>query len=223
MPAAGARMAYLTGDQANLNGDEAVTGIMVRDILRGETFVFFPGQHYGGTLEVYLQALGYWVFHLPQKPVTLRLAQVVLSAATTALVYLCARRMLPTVRQAVFAAALYAIGPWFNVLGGATAFGFYVVGTTLGIGALYCALRLTDARPRNIGWMFGLGLCAGLGFWNSLTSVYLILPALLWALPQLVREIRALGAAAAGLVIGAAPALSFMLRAHRLPVRLSRG
>jgi hypothetical protein len=216
--AAAVRIAYLAGDKANFNGDEAVTGIMVRHILRGETFVFYPGQHYGGALEVYLQALPYLVLRLPADPVTLRLAQVVLCAASTALVYLCARRMLPATSQALCAAAFFAIGPWFNVLGGATALGFYVVGTTLGVGALYCALRLGDARARNVGWGIGLGLCAGLALWNSLTSAYLVIPALIWAAPWLVREVRALGAASAGFVAGSSPVLLFVLRSHELPV-----
>ncbi|GIH21664.1 hypothetical protein Raf01_98360 [Rugosimonospora africana] len=232
--AAVARLTYLGGDRANFNGDEAVTGIMVRHILRGEGFLFYPGQRYGGTLEVYLQALGYLVFQLPQNPLTLRLAQVALSVASTALVYLCARRMLPggRRRRALFAAAFFAVGPWFNLVGGATAWGFYSVGVTLGLCALYCGLRLGTGRrgtlrrgtlrlgadrSRDAAWAFGLGLCAGLGFWNSLTSAYLVLPGFIWAMPYLIR--RASGfAAVLGAVAGAAPALVFVLRSGELPL-----
>ncbi len=212
------RVVYLTSSRANFNGDEAVTGVMVRHMLHGEHFWFYPGQHYGGTLEGYLQAASYFVFRMPQNPVTLRLTQVALSMATTALIYLCARRMLPSVRQAAFAAGFFAIAPWFNVLEGATSLGFYVVGVTAGTGALYCALRLGGSRLANAGWMFGLALCAGLGFWNSLTSAYLVLPAVLWALPYLVREVGTLGAAVFGALLGAAPALRYMLHSHQLPV-----
>ncbi|HEY2672245.1 MAG TPA: glycosyltransferase family 39 protein [Rugosimonospora sp.] len=217
--AAAVRLAYLAGDRANFNGDEAVTGIMVQHILRGEAFLFYPGQRYGGTLEVYLQALGYLVFRLPQNPLTLRLAQVVLSVASTALVYLCARRMLPggPRRRALLAAAFFAVGPWFNVVGGATAWGFYSVGVTLGMGALYCALRLGADRSRDVAWALGLGLCAGLGFWNSLTSVYLVLPALVWAMPYL-RRLATVCGATLGVVAGAAPALIVALRSGELPV-----
>jgi hypothetical protein len=216
--AAATRLAYLAGDRANFNGDEAVNGIMVRQVLRGHAFLFYPGQRYGGTLEVYLQALGYLVFRLPQNPLTLRLAQVALSVASTALVYLCARRTLPGGRRrALLAAAFFAVGPWFNVIGGATAWGFYSVGVTLGLGALYCALRLGADRPRDPGWALGLGLCAGLGFWNSLTSAYLILPALVWAMPYLARLATGCGAAL-GAVAGAAPALAFAARSGELPL-----
>src|SRR2546430_7661129 len=80
------RLAYLTSDRVNFNGDEAVTGIMVRRILHGKLYWFYPGQNYGGTLEGYLQALSYLVLRLPQNAVTLRLTQVALSMGTTALI-----------------------------------------------------------------------------------------------------------------------------------------
>jgi hypothetical protein len=212
------RLAYLMSTEADFNADEAATGVMVHHILRGKMYTFYAGQHYGGSLEQYLQAFTYLIFRLPQNPLTLRLPLVALAMTTTALVYACARRMLPTQRQAVLAAILFAVAPWFNVLGGVTSLGFYVVGTTLGMGAFHCALRLGDVPRRDLPWLFGLGLCAGLGFWNSLTSAYLILPALLWAAPFLIRGIKPLVVAAAGLVIGAAPALRYMFLAHGLPI-----
>src|SRR5690349_13571135 len=146
--AAGVRGAYLLGNHANLVADEAVTGIAVHAMLHGEGFLFYPGQSYGGTLEIYLQALIY-LLPVPQNELTLRLALLVLAAVSTGLVLLIGRRLLPRPELAVAAAAFYAVGPWFNILGSITALGFYSAGVTLGLGALYCALRAPDGPA---GW-----------------------------------------------------------------------
>lgn len=208
------RLAYLASDRAVFNGDEAVTGITAHDILHGHLTAFFAGQHYGGTLEQYLQAGLYFVFRLPQNPLTLRLVQVVLSMVTCWLVHQCAQLMLHSRAKALVAAGLYAIGPWFNISLGVTSLGFYSAGVALGTGALYCALRYRDGAS----WRVAFGLCCGLALWTSLTAAYLIVPALVWVAPLVFRRVVPVAGAALGFVIGGAPVWYLIAVWHDLPV-----
>lgn len=208
------RLALLLSNRASFNGDEAATGIMARDILHGRLTAFFAGQHYGGTLEQYLQAGLYFIFRLPQNPLTLRLVQVALGMVTCWLIHQCAQLMLHSRAKALVAALVYAIGPWFNILQGVTSLGFYSAGVALGVGALYCALRIRDGLP----WRVGFGLCCGLALWTSLTAAYLIVPALIWIAPLVLRRIVPVAAAALGFVAGAAPVWYLITVRHELPV-----
>ena len=151
---AAARLWYLGGPAAQFNADEATTGLMVREILAGRHYVFYAGQDYGGTLEQYLQAAAYLLVPMPQTAWTLRLPLVALSVVTCVLVQLLAERVLGDRPRAAVAAVLFAVSPWFNVVGSVTALGFYVVGQTLTVAVLYGALRAGDHRPRGPtgGW-----------------------------------------------------------------------
>jgi 4-amino-4-deoxy-L-arabinose transferase-like glycosyltransferase len=187
---------------------------MVRHILDGHGYVFYAGQDYGGTLEQYLEAGVYAVFRLPQNELTLRLPLVALCMVTCALVYLVGRDMLGGPGRALAAAGLYAVSPWFNVIGTVTSLGFYAAGQTLGIAALWCALR----AGRGSRWLFLTGLLAGLGVWTAVTALYLLIPIFGWLLPVLGRDLRRWGATAGGFVLGALPLLG-SLAVHRvLPV-----
>ena len=178
---AAARVAYLLSPVMQFNADEATTGIMVRRILAGHGYVFYAGQDYGGALEQYLEAAVYAVTRLPQNPLTLRLPLVALCCLTCLLVYRVGRDVLGDPRRALVAAALYAVGPWFNVIGTVTSLGFYAAGQALGMVALWCALRADRGR----WWLAGTGLAAGLGVWTAATALYLLIPVLVWLLPVL--------------------------------------
>lgn len=199
---AAARLAYLLSPVVQFNADEATTGLMVRDILHGHWYVFYAGQSYGGALEQYLQAATYWILRLPQNSFTLRLPLLALSIATCALTYLIARELLDE-NRALVAAALYAVAPWFNILGGVTSLGFYVAGQALATAAVWTALRRR---------MFLTGLLAGLAVWTALTSLYVLIPAFLWLLRKGVWR------TAPGFVLGAAPLLGWLAVHRTLPV-----
>ena len=212
------RFAYLASNRATFNADEAVTGIMARNILHGHNYSFYPGQSYGGTLEPYLQTLSYLVFRLPQNPLTLRLALVFLGMVTCYLTWLCALRIVPDPRVALVAPAVFAVGPWFNVLGGSTALGFYVAGTAMATGAVYCALRVTDPGVRPLWWIAALGFCSGLALWQTVTTAVLVVPALMWAGPTVVRSRRsAVTWAVAGLA-GSLPAWVQLVSSGHVPL-----
>ena len=211
---AAARVAYLLSPVMQFNADEATTGIMVRRILAGHGYVFYAGQDYGGALEQYLEAAVYAVTRLPQNPLTLRLPLVALSCLTCLLVYRVGRDVLGDPRRALVAAALYAVGPWFNVIGTVTSLGFYAAGQALGMVALWCALRADRGR----WWLAGTGLAAGLGVWTAATALYLLIPVLVWLLPVLRHDLRRWAALAGGFLVGVLPQLGSLLVHPVLPL-----
>ena len=211
---AAARVAYLVSPVMQFNADEATTGIMVRRILGGSGYVFYAGQEYGGALEQYLEAAVYAVTRLPQDPLTLRLPLVALCCLTCVLVYRVGRDVLGDPGRALVAAGLYAVGPWFNVIGPVTSLGFYAAGQALGMVALWCALRAERGR----WWLAGTGLATGLGVWTAATALYLLVPVLLWLLPVLGRDVRRWATLAGAALLGALPLLGSLLVHPELPL-----
>jgi hypothetical protein len=215
---AAVRLWYLTTPQATLDGDEATTGVMARHILDGHLYTYLAGQHYNGAIEQYPQAA--MLFLLPDNAFTLRLTQVAIACVVCWLIYIVGARMLATRWQAALAAALFATGPFFNIWKGVRSHGAYGTGQILGLLAMYAALRLRDAgRPGERRWFAVLGLSIGLALWASWSAGYLILPALVYALPTLWRRRRQ--AAMAGLpalVIGYAPALGWAIAHGTFPL-----
>ncbi len=212
-----ARIGYLVSSRAEFNADEATTGIMVRNILHGQTYVFFPGQHYGGTFEAYLQAGVYLILRLPQNPFTLRLVLVVFSMGTCVVAYLIGRRLLSSSAQAILAAFVYAVSPWFNVIGSATSLGFYVVGQLLPMVAIYCTLRLDGSR-RDWGWSIAAGVAWGLALWTTVATVYFLVPVAIWLAPVAGRSLRVLLGSVGGLVVGGLPLWWWLAVNRRLPL-----
>lgn len=203
------RIGYLLSPRMQFNADEATTGIMVREILAGHHYVFYAGQDYGGSLEQYLEAAFFLVFRLPQNAFTLRLPLVALCAATGALTYAVAARLFDDPVRPVLAVVLYAVGPWFNLIGSVTSLGFYAVGQFLAIATVHCALKRQ--------WL-ATGLVAGLGVWTSPSALYVLVPAVLWLLPELGRDLGRWGRLAAGTAIGAAPLLGWLAIHRTLPI-----
>lgn len=212
--AAATRLAYLLGPAMQFNADEATTGIMVRRILAGHGYVHYAGQDYGGALEQYVEAAVYAVLRLPQNELTLRLPLVALCMVTCALVHRVARDVLGDPAKALVAAALYAVSPWFNVIGTVTSLGFYAVGQTLSIAALWCALR--SGRGRR--WLFATGLCAGLGLWTAATALYVLIPVAVWLVPVVGRDRTRWGTVAGGFGLGALPLLGSLALHRTLPL-----
>src|SRR5207253_2005826 len=99
------RLWYLTTPQAQLDGDEAMTGLMVHRILAGNWYAFLANQRYNGALEQYLQTAVWAV--LPRTPFTLRLPEVALAVLACWLVYRVGRELLGPGR-AWLATALFA-------------------------------------------------------------------------------------------------------------------
>lgn len=212
------RVWFLRTPQAALNGDEAMTGVMVARILHGHFYVFFAGQSYNGTLDQYLQALVYLVPGLPRDAFTLRLVMVVYGAADCLLIYLVGSRMLRTRWHAALAALAFAAGPYWNIWFGARSYGSsYGSALTVALAGLYAALRLGGRSGGWPWWAAAFGLCCGLDLWLGPTGAYLLVPAAVWVLAPAVRSLRVALAGLAGAVAGAAPVIAWMAWHGRLP------
>ncbi len=242
------RLWYLTRPQAQLDGDEAMTGLMVRRILAGHPYAFLADQHYNGAIEQYPQALVWAV--LPQTPGTLRLPQVGLAVLACWLVFLVGRELLG-VRRGWLAAALFAVGPFFLAWKGIRSHGAYPTAQVLGLLGIWLALRLQpghrpappdrpagtdrlDAGPGRLGrwraarwpasgrpagwWAAWFGVVLGAAAWSAWTAGYLLAPAAVWLAPALRRRAWLLGPIAAGGLVGYLPALAWAVRHHELPL-----
>jgi hypothetical protein len=210
------RLWYLTMPQATIDGDEAMTGLMARRILDGEPYVYLAGQTYNGALEQYFQAALLAV--LPDGPLVLRLPQVAIAGAVTALTYLVGARLLATRWHAALAALIFAAGPFFNIWKGARSHGAYGTAQLVGLLGLWCALQLRGRDDDRARWVFAVGLACGLGGWLSPSSAYLLAPAAIWTAASVVRQrARGVGAGLLGVAAGLAPVLVWIAANGQLP------
>lgn len=163
--AAAIQAGVIAGDRVHWDSDQAITAIMARDVLeRGAHPVFFYGNAYAGTIDVYWLALVFDV--LGESVDSYRFTMVVLLGAMIYTVYRTARSRFSEV-VALLAAGYLAVPPWFFLYKGLTA-GVYDVLAILGGACIYCAFRLEEASRRGervLFWTGALGLAAGAGWW----------------------------------------------------------
>lgn len=204
------RAVMITTNIARFDSDEAVTGVMAQRILHGEFPTYFGIQNYNGALEQYLQAP--ILALLPDTPVTLRLVQIALSVAICVLVYFVGTRMVGSRWGGALAAAMYALGPYYSALKSIRSHGSYDATVVLGLVVVLLALRLKDKDARATWTAASLGLCAGLAIWSGYLSVYMLIPAGLWAIGSARGSFRRLLRwGVGGLAVGLAPVLAFRI------------
>lgn len=189
-----------------LSSDEAIAGLMARQILHGHFFAFYWGQVYGGA-EPYLTAGGFAVFG--PTPWVVRAVPVLLSIAAALLAWRVARRLVNAPLVAALVGAVVWAAPDSAVSNSFIEWGFRAVTLACGLGVLLLVLRILDGE--DAWWNYGaLGLVAGIGWWSSPEIVYFLLPAgllflgLLWVkrrvivglLPRLGLLLLALGVGA---------------------------
>ena len=214
---AAVRLWSLTTPALQLDGDQAVTGLMVDNILAGRSqYAFVAGQNYNGALEQWLQAAMYWALPLPRNGFTLRLVEVALMAAACWLTYAVGRRVLNSSWRAALAAVLMALAPYWTFAKGSHSDGAYPSALIVGLLSIYCALRLLEER--RLRWAAAGGFLAGAVLWLGQTGIELLVPAALIALPVLARSARAWLVAAPAAAIGMAPSLAWSLRHHNFAV-----
>jgi hypothetical protein len=217
---AGFRVALAMSSMGNLNGDEAVTGLMAERIWHGHGYVFFAGQSYLGALEQYVQAP--FVHWLPGRSMALHLPSLLWSSLAIWLVFLVGGELLASQRRAAVATWLFATGSAFVAFDGIRAMGAYNAALVVGLAALWLSLRRGGPSGQQL---FAFGVVAAAGLWLTLVSVYLLVPAciLMGNRYRTEREssrrgpIRTAAAVLAGAVVGYSPALIWALAHGRLP------
>ncbi|WP_217914367.1 hypothetical protein [Miltoncostaea marina] len=202
--AAGMRLAFMLSPAGRFDGDEAVTGIMAQRILGGELYAFFAGQTYMGAFEQYLQAAVLAV--APDTHTALRVVPFVIATATAAAVVVLGRRVTGSTALALLAGALFALGPYYNVVKGVRSHGAYASAALAVVLVAVLALAV-DPRARRSRWTAAaLGIACGFALWESTLTAYVLIPAVLWGLGSARGALRRLlPPALAGAVVGAAP------------------
>lgn len=172
------RVWILASPIGRADGDEAVVGLMARAFLRGDFSVFFWGQAYGGAVEPGLVALAFGAGGT--STVALKLVPVTLAGIASWLIWRVGRR---TVGEPAAATAglLFLVFPPAFLWWSTKERGFYWAALVLGLGVLLAALRIGDSAPdprrRDLA---ALGLLAGLAWWVTPQSMYLVAPVLCW-------------------------------------------
>jgi hypothetical protein len=195
-----------------LTGDEAVVGLMAKQIRHGHFSTFYWGQAYGG-VEPYLVAALSVLFGTTA--IALNATASLLAAVSAILVWRVARRLVPPDREwaALAAAAAFWVWPEVALWNSTRELGFRGVTMVAGLASLLLALRTTDRRsPAGLA---ALGLVLGVGWWSSPEIAYFAIPALglvilSWRLQESTRDETAdawahLRLAVVGFVLGAAP------------------
>ena len=201
-----ARIVVLHTSLGALDSDEAVVGLMADAFRHGHVRALFWGQSYGGTIE---QALAAAVFSVVGMSATaLKCVPLVLSAVAAVLTWRVGRRV-TTARTAVVAGLLVWVWPGAYVWWSVKERGFYWACLCLSVAVVLLALQIGQAaqpggRAQWARWA-ALGLCAGLGFWESPQVVFVVVPAAVWLLACHWRRCLGALAAAPAAVVGALP------------------
>jgi 4-amino-4-deoxy-L-arabinose transferase-like glycosyltransferase len=200
-----------------LNSDEAIVGLMARNILHGHFVAFYWGQPYGGG-EPYVVAALFAVFG--QSAYVLTLTSMLLGAAAAVLTWRVVRRLVVTPWLAPLAAGVVWVSSNVSVFNSSIEYGFRGVTLACGLACVLFALRLLDGGPSWVDGL-GLGLVAGVGWWSSPEIAYFLVPSALIVLGALAltrerrhRWLAAFGVGVAGAILGALPWLWANVGSH---------
>jgi len=167
------RLAVIASPLGEIDGDEAVVGLMARHIaFLGERPVFYWGQPYLGSLEAFSAAPLFRVFD--SSTPLLKLVPTAYSLGFLALSALLARDLFGD--QAGLATAGYlAIPPAMWAVWSTKARGGYAELLFLGEALLCVSLALARSPNRRLALLWGI--LAGLAFWTHLLAVVYLVPA----------------------------------------------
>jgi 4-amino-4-deoxy-L-arabinose transferase-like glycosyltransferase len=165
------RLAVIVSPLGEIDGDEAVVGLMARHIaFLGERPVFYWGQPYLGSLEAFSAAPLFRLFD--SSTLLLKLVPTAYSLVFLALSAAISRRMFGT-GAALATAAYLAVPPAMWAVWSTKARGGYAELLCLGEALLLVTLMLAQSHSRRLALLWGV--LAGLGFWtNQLAVVYLV-------------------------------------------------
>lgn len=168
----------LSSPVGRADGDEAVVGLMARAFLDGDLSVFFWGQSYGGVIEPALASLVFAV--AGTSTVALKIVPVLLSFVAALLVWRIGKRTVGE-PSASTAGLLFLVYPPAFLWWSTKERGFYWVALVLVLGVLLAALRIRDAAPDpRRSDVAALGLLAGIAWYTTPQSAYVVAPVLGW-------------------------------------------
>jgi len=194
------------------SGDEALTGLMAKDILRGEPWWLLAGNEYGGTAESFLAAP--WLALFPASGVVLRSVSIVLWAVAAVLLGLSARRFADA-STAVLAAGTFWLLSWSTISLSMRAYAGYSAGAAAFAGWLLLQIDdVSTAQPER-GFpvrRVALGGLAGFAVWQHPLFLAALVPGLLMAAFSHRRDLlRWAPAVGFGIVLGMSPFLVYNL------------
>ena len=209
-----ARLWILARPMGALDSDEAVIGLMARQILHGQLPTFFWGQSYGGSHEAILAAALFAL--VGPSTLALKAVPLALSAVAALLTWRIGRLLLGE-----------AAGRWAGVVFWAwpPAFVWWATKASVYWGSLCLALvallELCRLGARAAGTPAGgtreiaeagiCGLFTGLAWWANPQTLCVLVPAYLWFAPALLRRRRLLPVLGALALVGAAPWIRYNL------------
>lgn len=188
--------------------DESTVGIQAIRFGQGHLEPFFMNQAYGGTLETALVAA---LFKVAGSTVTtLKVVPMAAAFVAAGLTWCTARRLRLSQTACWVAPVLVWCGPAYAVLFSTKERGFY--GVALVLAAAYPLLVLRIAERPLLGDVALLGLCVGLGWWQTPLTFLVAVPAVAWLVVVRPAVVRELGWAVVPALIGALPWLVWNAR-----------
>jgi hypothetical protein len=173
-------------------GDEAEVGLQAEHILHGEHPIYYYGQPYMGSLQMYLIAgiillTGPFVWAIRIEPLIISLFLVYITWCFSAALADGAHLSIRAKTLFMFIATLIAaFAPLYDTVEELRTTGGYVEAFTVMLWLLFCAYRLTQrwqggasARELALRWV-GIGFLVGLGFWIDPLVVYALLTITIW-------------------------------------------
>lgn len=175
--AVGLRLPLLSRAEAFFTSDEAIVGLMAREITAGHLPVFFWGQSYMGSVESYVAAM---LFGLTGDSVAVLKSAPLLFFLLFLVAHYLLTRSLTSPKVAAISTLFLATGPPVLVSWSVRAMAGYM--ETLFFGTVFLLAILRYRRIGSKGSLFLAGVAAGLGWWTSLLVVCYLSAGVLWFL-----------------------------------------
>lgn len=194
------------------DADSLNMGLRALAVLNGDLVVFFSGAQIGA-LEAYLHAAAFSIFGVSREAISL--APLLVGCATLVVFYLFIKEVFGS-RVAELSLLFLAL-PSPAYLAWTYMPNSYPETVFLSVATLWLSARM-GVRGFDRWSALGLGLSAGLGWWNSPLTLAATVPAVLWLLkvrPES-RRISFWRLPAAGFLVGALPWIAYNVR-YRFP------
>ncbi len=168
------RLDFLLAGNFGIDSDEAIVGLMAKHIVEGrEPPIFYYGQHYMGSLEPMLVALGFMLFGV--SAAVLKLVPFLFSLVLIVLVYRLAR-LLSSESAALMAALFIAVPASPLVLWSGMARGGFIEIICIGVLSFIFLVEWLQSQKLSFVGIIPCGLAIGVGWWVNSQILYFALP-----------------------------------------------